>query len=158
MSGITRQLLSINHLGVPLKPSEAPAKTKQIGTKGVVKTVDVQVAKAKPKKRGKKSTSKKQNPAVTIGGDVAELITRGQQLLEELDKAHTKMQEAAEEALSPDPQAWRCVRAAMTSYTANYAELIQLSKQLNRLVAQGRPELIQLPTPPKPSTFGEEGP
>lgn len=154
MSGTTKQLLSKNHLGIPIKPSEAPVRTKQIGRRAC----GVQVTAAKPKKRIKKPLSREQKPAVAIGGEAAELITRGQQLLDELDKAHIKMQEAAENALSPDPQAWRGVRAAMTTYTANYAELIQLSKRLNRLIAQEHPELIQPPTPPKPSTFGEEGP
>lgn len=87
---------------------------------------------------------------------IGELILRGQQLLEELDKAHSRLHEAAEEALSPDPQAWRGVRAAMTSYTAAYAELAQLSKRLNRLIAEEHPEMIQPPVSPKPSIFESE--
>lgn len=87
---------------------------------------------------------------------IAELIARGHQLIEELDKAHSRLQEAAEEALSPDPRAWRGVRVAMTNYTAAYAELTQLSKRLNRLIAEEHPEMIQPPVSPKPSIFESE--
>jgi hypothetical protein len=157
LSGTIKQLLSRNHLGIPLKPTGAPTKTKQIGTRGVGKVADIQIPKTTPKKRDRKPASREQKSAVIPDaykeGEVAELITRGQQLLEELDKAHSRLYEASEEALSPDPQAWRGVRAAMTSYTANYAELIQLSKRLNRLIAQEHPEPILPPTPLKLSIF-----
>jgi hypothetical protein len=34
------------------------------------------------------------------------------------------------------PQAWRAVRQAQTDYCAAYAELMSLSKRLNRLIAK----------------------
>jgi hypothetical protein len=66
--------------------------------------------------------------------EVAGLLERGEQLLSEMDRQHYRLCKAAEGALKPDPPAWRNVRAAKTDYDAAYAELIQLSKQLNRMV------------------------
>jgi hypothetical protein len=86
---------------------------------------------------------------------IGELILRGQQLLEELDKAHIRLHDATKEALTPNPQAWRGVRAAMTDYTANYAELIGISKRLNRLLNEEHPEMIQPQTPMKKAIFGD---
>jgi len=41
-----------------------------------------------------------------------ELLNRGQQLLLEIDRQHARLHAAIEEALKPDPQAWRQVKAA----------------------------------------------
>ena len=59
-----------------------------------------------------------------------ELINRGNPLLLDLDRQHIRLHVAIEEALKPDPQAWRQVKAAQTDYSKAYAELIQLSKRL----------------------------
>ena len=95
------------------------------------------------------------NPEAPRETGIGELILRGQQLIEELDKAHLKLHDAAREALTPNPQSWRLVRAAMTDYTASYAELVRISKRLNRLLSEEYPELIQPQAPMKRSSFGE---
>ena len=74
---------------------------------------------------------------------IGELILRGEQLLEELDKAHIRLHDATKEALSPNPQVWKAVKAAMTDYSNSYAELIGISKRLNRLLNEEHPEMIQ---------------
>ncbi len=86
----------------------------------------------------------------------AELINRGQQLLLELDRQHCRLHDAVRDALSPDPQAWRAVRSAKTDYDKAYAELIQLSKRLNRLIQEEAPELIYPSDSPKTYIFGDD--
>lgn len=83
-----------------------------------------------------------------------ELLNRGQQLLLELDRQHDRLHEAIEEALKPDPQAWRAVRAAQTDYCKAYADLAGIAKRLNRLIAEENPELIQPAEPSKAYVFG----
>ncbi len=95
------------------------------------------------------------NPDAPKSSGVAELLNRGQQLLLELDRQHKRLHNAVEDALKPDPQAWKAVRAAQTDYAKAYAELIQLSKRLNRLVQEENPELIIPPTPPAMTNFGD---
>jgi hypothetical protein len=86
---------------------------------------------------------------------IGELILRGEQLLEELDKAHLRLHDATKEALSPHPQAWKAVKGAMTDYSSYYAELIGISKRLNRLLNEEHPEMIQPQTPMKKAIFGD---
>ena len=86
---------------------------------------------------------------------IGELILRGEQLLEELDKAHIRLHDATKEALSPNPQVWKAVKAAMTDYSTNYAELIGISKRLNRLLNEEHPEMIQPQMPMKKAIFGD---
>ncbi len=95
------------------------------------------------------------NPDVPKSNSVAELLNRGNQLLIELDRQHKRTHDAIVDALKPDPQAWRQVRAAQTDYAKAYAELIQLSKRLNRLIQEENPELIIPPIPPETATFGD---
>ncbi len=95
------------------------------------------------------------NPDVPKSNSVAELLNRGQQLLIELDRQHKRTHDAIVDALKPDPQAWRQVRAAQTDYAKAYAELIQLSKRLNRLIQEENPELIVPQAPPEMATFGD---
>ena len=85
---------------------------------------------------------------------VIELINRGNQLLLELDRQHSRLHEAIGNALSPSPQAWRQVKAAQADYCKAYAELIQLSKRLNRLIQEEAPELIYPPDPQRAYVFG----
>lgn len=94
------------------------------------------------------------NQNVPKSTSVAEVLNRGQQLLLELDRQHKRTHNAVVDALKPDPQAWKAVRAAQTDYNKAYAELIQLSKRLNRLIQEENPELIASPTPPAIATFG----
>jgi len=84
-----------------------------------------------------------------------ELLNRGHQLLLELDRQHKRLHEAVEDALKPEPQAWRAVRAAKTDYDAAYAELTSLSKRLNQLIQNENPELVLPSTPPEMATFGD---
>jgi hypothetical protein len=86
---------------------------------------------------------------------IGELILRGEQLLEELDKAHIRLHDATKEALSPNPQVWKAVKVAMTDYSTNYAELIGISKRLNRLLNEEHPEMIQPQMPLKKAIFGD---
>jgi hypothetical protein len=95
------------------------------------------------------------NDEVPKEAGIGELILRGEQLLEELDKAHIRLHDATKEALSPNPQVWKVVKAAMTDYAANYAELIGISKRLNRLLNEEHPEMIQPQTPMKKAIFGD---
>jgi hypothetical protein len=94
------------------------------------------------------------NPEASKITGAAELINRGQQILAELDKQHCRLHDAVRDALSPDPQSWRQVRKAKTDYELAYAELIQLSKRLNRLLQTENPELIYPKEPPKAYEFG----
>jgi hypothetical protein len=82
-----------------------------------------------------------------ISSSVAELLIRGHQLIEELDRQHTNLINAAQEALAPSPQAWHAVRNAMTSYTAAYAELNALSKRINFLISVEAKELLSQSEP-----------
>ncbi len=99
-----------------------------------------------------KPTVNKEIPKST---DAIELINRGQQLLLELDRQHKRTHDAIVDALKPDPQSWRQVRAAHTDYVKAFAELTQLSKRLNRLIQEENPELIIPQTPPEMATFGD---
>lgn len=83
-----------------------------------------------------------------------ELLNRCQQLLLEIDRQHARLHAAIEEALKPDPQAWRAVRSAQADYCSAYAELIGLSKRLNRLIQEENPELIAPPAPERAYVFG----
>ena len=94
------------------------------------------------------------NPDASKVTGAVELLNRGQQLLIELDRQHERLHAAIEEALKPDPQAWRAVRSAQNDYCRSYAELIQLSKRLNRLIQEENPELIQPVEPLKAYVFG----
>lgn len=96
------------------------------------------------------------NPDAPKSISVAELMNRGQQLLLELDRQHQRLHDAAKEALRPDPQAWRAVRAAKTDYDKAYAELMALSKRLNQLIQTENPELIRQNPLPRTS-FGLVG-
>jgi len=95
------------------------------------------------------------NENVPKSTSAAELMNRGNQLLLELDRNHKRLHEAVEDALKPDPPAWRAVRAAKTDYDAAYAELTSLSKRLNQLVQTENPELVRSPTPPAMTNFGD---
>lgn len=95
------------------------------------------------------------NENVPKSTSAAELMNRGNQLLLELDRNHKRLHEAVEDALKPDPPAWRAVRAAKTDYDAAYAELTSLSKRLNLLVQTENPELVLPSTPPEMATFGD---
>ncbi len=97
----------------------------------------------------------KVNPDMPKSTSTAELLNRGNQLLLELDRQHKRTHDAIVDALKPDPQAWRQVRAAQTDYAKAYAELIRLSKRLNRLLQEENPELIISPPPPPTATFGD---
>lgn len=92
---------------------------------------------------------------VSKSTDAAELLNRGNQLLLELDRQHKRTHDAVKDALKPDPQAWKAVRAAHTDYVKAFAELTQLSKRLNRLIQEESPELIVSPPPPPAATFGD---
>ncbi len=85
---------------------------------------------------------------------IAELLNRGQQLLLELDRQHTRLHDAVKDALKPDPQAWKHVKAAQTDYSAAYSELIRLSKRLNQLIQTENPELVAPGKPEKMYVFG----
>lgn len=93
------------------------------------------------------------NPDAPKSTSAAELLNRGQQLLLELDRQHKRLHDATQDALRPDPQAWRAVRAAKTDYDKAYAELMALSKRLNQLIQTENPELIRQNPPPRTS-FG----
>jgi hypothetical protein len=95
------------------------------------------------------------NEAAPKEAGIGELILRGEQLLEELDKAHIRLHDATKEALAPNPQVWKLVKAAMTDYAASYAELIGISKRLNRLLNEEHPEMIQPQIPLKKEFFGD---
>jgi hypothetical protein len=95
------------------------------------------------------------NPDAPKSTSIAEVLNRGQQLLLELDRQHKRTHDAVMDALKPDPQAWRQVRAAHTDYVKAFAELTQLSKRLNRLIQEENPEPIIPPTPPETATFGD---
>ena len=95
------------------------------------------------------------NPNVPKSTSAADLMNRGNQLLIELARQHKRLHEAVEDALKPDPPAWRAVRAAKTDYDAAYAELTSLSKRLNQLVQTENPELVLPSTPPEMATFGD---
>ena len=95
------------------------------------------------------------NPNVPKSTSAADLLNRGNQLLIELDRQHKRLHEAVEDALKPDPPAWKAVRAAKTDYDAAYAELTSLSKRLNQLVQTENPELVRSPTPPAMTNFGD---
>lgn len=84
-----------------------------------------------------------------------ELLNRGQQLLLELDRQHKRLHDAVKDALKPDPQAWRAVKAAQTDYAKAYSELTQLSKRLNRLIQEEDPELIYPSDSPNTYIFGD---
>ena len=93
-------------------------------------------------------------PDAPKSAGVVELLNRGQQLLLEIDRQHDRLHAAIEDALKPDPQAWRQVKAAQADYCKAYAELIGLSKRLNRLIQEENPELIAPPEPQKAYVFG----
>ena len=95
------------------------------------------------------------NPEVSKSTSATELMNRGNQLLIELDRQHKRLHEAVEDALKPEPQAWRAVRAAKTDYDAAYAELTSLSKRLNQLIQTESPELVLPSAPPEMATFGD---
>jgi len=95
------------------------------------------------------------NPDAPKSTSAAELLNRGNQLLVELDGQQKRLHDAVEDALRPDPQAWRSVRAAKTDYDAAYHELIALSKRLNQLMQSESPELIRSPTPSAMAFFGD---
>lgn len=95
------------------------------------------------------------NENVPKSTSAAELLNRGHQLLIELDRQHKRLHGAVEDALKPEPQAWRAVRAAKTDYDAAYAELTSLSKRLNQLIQTENPELVLPSTPPEVATFGD---
>jgi len=97
------------------------------------------------------------NPGVPKSAGVAELINRGQQLLLELDRQHARLHDAVKDALKPDPQAWKHVKAAQTDYSAAYSELIRLSKRLNQLIQTENPELVAPGKPEKMYVFGGDG-
>ena len=95
------------------------------------------------------------NPKASRSTSATELMNRGNQLLIELDRQHKRLHGAVEDALKPEPQAWRAVRAAKTDYDAAYAELTSLSKRLNQLIQTENPELVLPSTPPEVATFGD---
>ena len=94
------------------------------------------------------------NPEAPTGTDLALMQNRGKQLLLELDRQHARLHDAVKDALKPDPQAWKHVRAAQTDYSAAYSELIRLSKRLNQLIQTENPELVAPGKPEKMYVFG----
>jgi len=95
------------------------------------------------------------NPEASRSTSATELMNRGNQLLIELDRQHKRLHGAVEDALKPEPQAWRAVRAAKTDYDAAYAELTSLSKRLNQLIQTENPELVLPSIPPEMAAFGD---
>jgi len=97
------------------------------------------------------------NPEASAESGIAELLNRGHQLLLELDRQHARLHDAVKDALKPDPQAWKHVKAAQTDYSAAYSELIRLSKRLNQLIQTENPELVAPGKPEKMYVFGGDG-
>lgn len=83
------------------------------------------------------------NPNLSEDPEITEIINQGLQILAELDHQHTLLHRATQDALKPDPLAWKAVKSAMTKYAANYAKLTKISKKLNKTLTQKHPEIIQ---------------
>jgi hypothetical protein len=141
LSTSIKQLRPTNPLGIPIRPPKTSTETVQLSivrdifrpprpaADPVVNTDLVTpdtVSSAEINSEFKKT-------------EVTELLDQGKQLLSEMSRQHCRLRKAAEGALKPDPPAWRNVRAAKTDHDAAYAELIQLSKQLNRMVQTDAP-------------------
>jgi len=93
------------------------------------------------------------NPEASKSTGIAEVLNRGQQILLELDRQHNRLRSAVEDALKPDPRAWKGAKAAKADYDAAYSELVALSKRLNVVIQEEAPELLN-PPPPQAGSYG----
>jgi hypothetical protein len=84
---------------------------------------------------------------------IAEIINRGNQLLIELDRQHSRLHDTIRDALRPEPRAWKSAKAAKADYDQAYSELINLSKRINIILQKEYPELLDT-TPPETGCFG----
>jgi len=59
---------------------------------------------------------------------VAELLNRCHQILDDLERSHRALIDAAQEDLTPDPQAWKAVvvKTSMTGYAGSTSLLIRI--------------------------------
>ena len=71
----------------------------------------------------------------------------------ELDRRHKLIHDSVEDALRPEPQAWKGVKLAKGDYDKAYSELVALAKSINRLISEEHPELLRQ-VPPPTAVFG----
>ena len=93
------------------------------------------------------------NPEVSRETGIAETLNRGHQILLELDRQHERLRNAVEDALKPDPRAWKGAKAAKAGYDQAYSELMALSKRLDVVIQEEAPELMN-PPPPQAGRYG----